>query len=176
MLARAARLQAPLRRAGRVGQANGTAYAIFGGLNLAVAFAAGDLSALVAGSALVAVGLFERRQAKALCGAAVDAPRRLAAAEISLLAAIVAYGLYKVVNPTSVGQAEALLSGMNALDSDMESLIGTASAIVYGLLIAVALAYQGGMALYFLRQRAPVERYLDETADWAREIVEALTA
>jgi hypothetical protein len=176
MLARAARLGRPLRRAARVARANGTAYAIFGSLNLAVAVAAGDLSGLVAGSALLGVGLFERQQATALHATAVGAPQRLAMAEISLLAMIVAYGSYKVVNPGSAGEADALLGGINALDSDMASLVGAATRIVYGTLIAIALAYQGGMALYFLHQRALMERYLGEIPPWAREVVDALMA
>jgi hypothetical protein len=159
-----------------VARANGTAYAVFGALNLAVAVAAGDLSGLAAGGVLLAVGLFERRQAVALHGTTVGAPQRLAMAEISLLAVIVAYGLYKVVNPTSAGEAAALLGGMNALDTDVVSLVGTATTVVYGTLIAVALAYQGGMALYFLRQRALMARYLREIPPWAREVVEALVA
>jgi hypothetical protein len=175
MLVRAGLLQTPLRRAARVGRANGTGYAIFGGLNLVVASATGDASALVAGGVLLALGLFERRQATALGGATVGAPQRLAAAEISLLAAIVAYGLSKAVDPTSAGEAEALLGGMNALYADVGSLVGAARTFAYALLIAVALAYQGGMALYFLRQRAPLERYLEAIPPWAREVIETLT-
>ena len=41
-------------------------------------------------------------------------------------------------------------------------------------LLAVTLLYQGGLALYFLRRRPLLERYLAGTPAWARAALEAM--
>jgi hypothetical protein len=57
---------------------------------------------------------------------------------------------------------------------DIGELTDSLNTTIYFTFLAATLLYQGGLALYFLRRKPMVERYLAEAPDWARATVESL--
>jgi hypothetical protein len=170
VLARAAGLHRSLRRAASLARLNGMGYAVFGALSLMIAIPGGiDWIGAAVGVVLLGAGLVERTSGERLAHGDADAPKRLALAELVLLACIVAYGLAGLAGLFPGAQDLADASGLGQLD--IQALMNR---IVYPTVIAVAVLYQGGMARYFWKKRADVERYREEAPEWARRLVEEL--
>lgn len=179
-LQRAAELQAPLRRAAAVARSNGTGYAVFGVLTLLTSLLfsplpppLADVPALVVGAVLLGVGLSARGLARRLRQGEAAAARTLARNEALLLLAIAAYCVLSmtVLNPADALDEQLAAAG---LGKDYGGLADSLSRLVYGTMLCVTLAYQGGLALYFHRRVAAAQAYRDEVPDWARQAVEAL--
>ena len=92
----------PLKRAARLGRANGLGYVVFGGLSLLLSISSNpDWIGLLIGAVLIGAGLVERSQAKRLGQGDPVAPTRMAQAELALLGAILFGGVIKVVFPSA---------------------------------------------------------------------------
>jgi hypothetical protein len=171
-LARAAELGQPLRRAAKLARANGLGYAIFGVLTI-LASLPSDLAGLLLGACLLAVGIAQQRAAPRLVGGDESAPGALARNELVLLAAISAYAIAQLTFLRAHGSAELEMLGDSA-GVDVAGLVDAIASAVYGSVIVISLLYQGGMALYFRRRVALVERYAREVPAWAREALAKL--
>jgi hypothetical protein len=173
-LARAAELHAPLARAARLGLGNGMGYAVFGVLSLLFAVVGWDAIGLVLGAVLLGVGFEERRQSARLRQADAAAPQRLVRVELTLLGAIVLYGVLGLtVFPSAAGALKEQLHDTRGLGS-MVRLADSISRTWYTCVIGISVLYQGGMARYFHRRRNDVSRYLAAVPAWARDVVEAM--
>lgn len=175
VLARAAELHRPLARAAKLGRGNGIGYAIFGSLGLLLAVMDLDAVGLALGAVLLSVGLFEHRQCARLLLADIAAPKRLALAELTLLGAIVLYGVLGLtVLPATSNAVQQQLRDARSLGIDLRSLADSISQTWYATVISVSFLYQGGMALYFRRRLEALTSYRQAVPKWAREIVESM--
>ena len=158
----------PLKRAARRGRANGLGYVVFGGLSLLLSISSNpDWIGLLIGVVLIGAGLVEWSQAARLGQGDPVAPARMAQAELALLGAILLGGAIKLVFSSS---ASGELSGLGL---DVTDLIDSVTRLVYAVVMAVSILYQGGMARYFLKRRNDVAIYL-ASPDWARSLAQSM--
>ena len=170
VLRRAADLRRDLTRAAHVARRNGGSYIFFGVLSVLLAMTA-DPAGLGLGVVLVGVGLSARSAGARLAADDIGAPMRLALGEVALLVGVIGYCVAKMtIMRTSGAEMEALFASLSA-DIDVAALIDSTTDIVYTSIIGVAFLYQGGLALYYRARTAAVRRYVEETPEWAREVV-----
>ncbi len=174
LLARAAELQRPLARAAKIAHTNGSGYVVFGGLTIFVALFGPDFVALLLGVAVTGVGIVERRAGARLREADPAAPRRLAVNELCLLGAIVVYGVLKLtlMRPDSAELDKAVGDSLPGMD--VKAIMDSTITAFYGLMIAIAVGYQGGLAIYFSRRKEALERFNSEIPEWARKLLKTL--
>ena len=171
----AAELHRPLARAAALARSNALGYAIFGGLTIVVAVFGPDVLGLAIGAIVAGVGAAQLRAVPRLRHGDSAAPRAMARNELVLLGGIIGYCVLKLtVLRESGDELQAQVGDTSGLGMDLGELVDSLNTTVYSTFIAVTLLYQGGLALYFLRRRPMVERYLAEAPDWARATVEAL--
>lgn len=164
-------LHRPLARAANLGRSNARGYVAIGALSLLVNAIWPDVLGLAISVIAVAVGAAQLSAAKKLRRADPTAPRSLARNELMLMGGIIAYSLVKLTTGPGLD-----LRGVDAseLGINLNELADATNTIAYATFIAVTLIYQGGLALYFLRRRPMLERYLAEAPEWARGTVESL--
>src|SRR6185295_5235817 len=121
------------------------------------------------------VGVAQLRAAPRLRHGDLAAPRALARNELMLMCGIIGYCLLKLTLLRESGaDLQAEVDDTSGLDLSIGELIDSLNTTMYFAFLVVTLLYQGGLALYFLRRRPIVERYLAEAPDWARATVESL--
>ena len=174
LLARAAELQRPLTRAAKIAHTNGSGYVVFGGLTIFIALFGPDFVALLLGAAVTAVGLVERRAGTRLKNADPAAPRRLAINELCLLGAITVYAVLKLTLMRPDNEEIYRTVGDALPGIDVKSATESMVTAFYGLMIAIAVGYQGGLAIYFSRRQAAVARFNSEVPQWARKVLGTL--
>jgi hypothetical protein len=157
-----------------VARSNALGYAIFGALTLLVAVFGPDVLGLAIGAIVTGVGVAQLRAVPRLRHGDPAAPNAMARNELVLMVGIVGYCVIKLVLPSEGADLEAQLGDTSGLGLSIGQLADSLNTTVYATFIAVTLIYQGGLALYFLRRRPMVERYLAEAPDWARELVESV--
>jgi hypothetical protein len=165
----------PLKRAARRGRANGLGYVVFGGLSLLLSISSDpDWIGLLIGGGLIGAGLVERSQAAHLGQGDPMAPMRMAQAELALLGAILIGSVIKLVFSSSAsGELRTATGELSGLGLDVADLIDSVTTLVYAVVMAVSILYQGGMARYFLKRRNDVAIYL-ASPDWARSLAQSL--
>lgn len=168
-------LHRPLARAAAVARSNALGYAVFGALTLLVALFGPDVLGLAIGAVVTGVGVAQLRAAPRLRHGDPAAPRVLARNELVLMGGIIGYCLLKLTLLRESGaDLQSQVGDTGDLDLGIGELIDSLNTTMYSAFLAVTLVYQGGLALYFLRRRPIVERYLVEAPDWARATVESL--
>ena len=165
----------PLKRAARRGRANGLGYVAFGGLSLLLSISSNpDWIGLLIGAVLIGAGLVERSQADRLGQGDLLAPTRMAQAELALLGAILFGGVIKLVFSSSAsGELRTVTGELPGLGLDVADLIDSVTTLVYAVVMAVSILYQGGMARYFLKRRNDVAIYL-ASPEWARSLAQSM--
>ena len=177
MLRIAAELHRPLARAAKRADFNGKLLAFCGGLSLAVTLLLVDPVGIALSVIVTAAGVFEVRQGRRLAAADDHAPLWLCRNELVLGAVL---SLFWILNLTVWRDMGAELSrqlggaGLEDMGIDVEGWYESLSLLTYSTLLAATFLYQGGMARYFLKQREPLERYLDEVEPWAREVMQTI--
>jgi len=175
LLQKAAELHRPLARASAVARGNALGYAAFGALSLLVALVGLDPLGLAISALVTGVGVVQLRAAPRLRQGDPTAPRVLARNELVLMAGILVYCLLQLtVLRTSGAELQARVGGTGDLGLDLAELTDWMTTTIYSAFLGTTLLYQGGLALYFLRRRPMLERYLAETPAWARSVVESL--
>jgi hypothetical protein len=71
----------------------------------------------------------------------------------------------------AVQQSQAELGNPPISTAGLESLVGYIVVGFYGTVIVLSIVFQGLNALYYFTRRKYVEAYLQQTPEWAREIV-----
>ena len=175
-LEQAVALHRPLARAASLARSNARGYVLFGALTLVVAIAFGpDPLGLAIGAVVTGIGAAQLRATRRLAAADASAPRALARNELLLMGAIAGYAVLKLTLLRETGEdLEAQLGDTGALGVDIAELAQSMNTLLYTTVLAVTLLYQGGLALYFLRRRPALERYLTGAPEWARTTVESL--
>src|SRR5205085_2018001 len=120
---------------------------------------------------LMAIALVELRASGRLRRLDPDAPKVLALNQLALAGLLIAYALWRIYEETSGGQGA--FADVQAGDPQVARMLrpyedmGRQIALgVYGLLIAVAVFVQGGMAWYYFNRRKVLRNYLDRTPPW----------
>ena len=170
----AADLYRPLAKAAKRAHSNGMGMAVIGGSSLAITAMLADPIGIVLSAVAATAGVIEVRQGRRLAAAEPDAPTWLCRNELVLGAALALYFILKLTiwkGETSaelerqLGAGQA--GGIGALADSLEVMF-------YAICLAATFLYQGGMARYFLKQRGPLERYRNEVAEWARDVVQSV--
>jgi len=167
-------LHRPLARAAALARGNGGTLVVFGGLSALFGLLGPDPLSLIVGAIVVTVGLLERRGGRQLRQADPGAPRRLAANELALLAAISTYAILSLTLLRPSGAELVAATGGNVAGLDVQELLDSLTNVVYATVLVVTVLYQGGLARYYLARRAPLALYRESVPPWAREIVEGL--
>jgi len=170
-----AELHRQLARAAAVARSNSLGYTVFGALTLLMALFGPDVLGLSIGAVVTGVGVAQLRLVPRLRHADPAAPRALARNELVLMGGIIVYCLLELTLFRESGaDLQAQVDDTSGLGLDIGELTDALNTTIYSTFLGVTLLYQGGLALYFLRRRPIVERYLAEAPDWARATVEAL--
>jgi len=168
-------LHRPLARAANLARSNARGYVAFGILTLLLAVLGPDPLGLAVGAVVTGVGVAQLRATKRLRAGDPEAPRTLARNELVLMGGIGLYALLKLTLLRETGEdLQAQVGDTSALGISFTELTQSLNTLVYSTVLAVTLIYQGGLALYFLRRRPLLERYLAEAPEWARSTVESL--
>ena len=144
----------------------------FGVVTLAfagVVMAMGDLDvvATVLGVGLVLVALNEYRGAALLGRLHAGAPVQLAAGQAALGTLIIGYCVWSMVH---IGSSSALSDPqIRELDPEIASLAQGMATLVYVLVIAATVLFQGAAAIYYLTRRGLVRKYVSQTPGWIVE-------
>ncbi len=169
-----------LRKAAGLAKFNGITIGAFGGLSLLIAvceLAAGsfDWLGLVMGTGLSIVAWNEFRGRKLLQQFQTRAAPLLGWNQVGLMVLIVAYAawmLYQTATGhTDFDQAirQQGLGGSDIIGS-MSATVKSMTELVYKLLIALTIIFQGGNALYYFTRAKLLRAYLAETPAWVVEL------
>ena len=102
------------------------------------------------------------------------APRRLAINELCLLGAITVYAVLKLTLMRPDNEEIYRTVGDALPGIDVKSATESMVTAFYGLMIAIAVGYQGGLAIYFSRKQAAVARFNSEVPQWACKVLGTL--
>ena len=157
-----------ITRAANVARGDGWTVGAFGALSFLLGL--GTVTGALVGSGMMVVAFVELRAANRLRRFEGAAAKALAINQLALAALLLAYaacGIYSALTgPSPYAEAvaaEPLLGDMVRPVEDLGRLI---SLLVYGVVIAVALFFQGGMAMYYFSRAAHVRDYLTRTPPW----------
>lgn len=107
----------------------------------------------------------------------------LARNQLGFLALIVVYCVWSIYSNLAIGNP--ILNDLSTnpdlkdlgLDSNLAASSGQIVALVvvgfYGLVIFLSVLFQGGMAYYYASRRKYVQKYVDETPEWIRDLQRA---
>jgi hypothetical protein len=174
-LAQAGKRAAVLNRAIRIAHFNAWTLGILGGLSILIGIF--DLESLVMGIALVALAFNESRGQTLLQRFDLKGPRVLGWNQVGLMLLLVAYGAWKLIAfKTSANPYEKEIAATPELGHMLGPIVqmyGTISNWLYGSLIAIAVLYQGGNALYYFSREKHLQAYLRETPAWVIKLRQA---
>lgn len=148
-----------IERIARIARWNGGSLAMVAGLGALLSLAGGDPVPTAFAAAIAYAGWRELDAGRRLAATGAPAGPRatLVRCELAVLALIVGYSAWRLATADPVAELAALpapqrelLASLTAGDRALlEQLFAMALKIVYGTLIAVTAAYQGGMAWWY---------------------------
>jgi hypothetical protein len=112
-----------------------------------------------------------------------SAATSLARNQLGFLAMIVVYCVWSIYSNLAIGNP--ILNDLSAnselkdlgLDGNLAASGGQIVTLVivgfYGLVILLSVLFQGGMAYYYASRRKYVQKYVDETPEWIRDLQRA---
>jgi hypothetical protein len=136
----------------------------------------------LAATGLCIIGVVEYKGYRRMRQADPTAARMLGMNQLALLALIVLYCLTQMVtfsseqakaaaiSPEVRSQLAALPSMAKAIDSGIDRLVPLATYGLYGLIILLSAAFQGGMAAYYFTRRRHLEAFNTQTPPWVRRV------
>ncbi len=155
-------------RAAKMAAFNGWTIGAFAALSLPFAFF--GIDALVMCLGLGAVAWNEFRGRRMMLAFDLRAPRRLAWGQVGLMALLVCYAAWRIIDSlTGPGYYHEAAGNDPFLQSKLrpyEELYRTLTVAAYGALICFTLLFQGLNALYYWTRRRPLIRYLQTTPRW----------
>jgi hypothetical protein len=148
-----------LRRVLRVAKIDGlSVLVIAGGFGL-ISAAFGDVTGALVGFLVAGAGAVELRGVSLLKASRIEGMGWLFGSQIYLLAVILGYVLFRLLNLARDPLLKAVTSAFNLSGMDMEMMpfdIAQMLKILYGAVAAATILYQGGMIVYYLRRRSAV--------------------
>jgi hypothetical protein len=175
----AKQLHKPIRRAILAAKFNGWTIAIFGGLTLFGGVLTGfSTAALLLGFGMCAIAYYEFQGGNAIQKLDPDAPRRLAINQIIFGGLLFVYAGYSMWHGmTTPSELSQELSGDpeigNMFGGSLGDLEHAVNALVYGILMVVAVAGCGATALYYNSRRKHIIKYVEQTPPWIIDLQRA---
>jgi hypothetical protein len=158
-----------LRRVMRLARFDGLSVLIVAGGFALLSAASRDVSGSVVGLLIAGAGAIELHGV-GLLKAGQNGMRWLVSSQLYLMAVILAYCGFRLLRPDVAWMlpyvtgeaAEPILQAAQQQGMTVEQLLVGAMAMLYLMVAAVTLVYQGGMTIYYLRRRRAVEAALQE--------------
>ena len=158
-----------LRRVTRLARLDGMSVLVVAGGFALLSAASRDVSGAVIGLLIAGAGAIELHGV-ALLRAGRDGMRWLVSSQLYLMAVILAYCGFRLLRPDVAWMlpyvtgeaAEPIIQAAQQQGMTVEQLLTGAMAMLYLMVAAVTLVYQGGMTVYYLRRRKAVEAALQE--------------
>jgi hypothetical protein len=170
-----------IRRAAGVAAFNGWAIGIVAAMSALSALFSFSGFLVTAGLTFIAYNEFQGR--KRLLRFDTSAPAMLGWNQIGLMAMIVAYCLWMILE-NFIGPGP--FAGEMASNPELAEAIGSSSqfddlyklfsVVIYGTVMLVSVIFQGLNALYYFTRRKHVEAYLHETPEWVLDLQHILSA
>ena len=161
--------QAALQRVLKVSRLNGWSIAIVAGLCTLVSLAFGDWVGGGTGLLVTACGVMEIHGHRLLKRRDATGMTWLVRAETFLLSVILVYAVSRMLSfdaeyilSNLTPDLEALLKEAGISKAEIIPLVQTFFCAFYGVIIVVALIYQGGLALYYRRKTPLVTEALEQ--------------
>ena len=76
------------------------------------------------------------------------------------------YSLWSITRDSSFISSQLTSQDMAQLGVDVQSLARTIGWLIYGTLAAVAIFFQGGLALFYFSRHKHMEKYIADTPAW----------
>lgn len=163
-----------IRAAAGLAGFNGWSLAICSASTLALSWTSALGLALAA--ALGGLAWIELRGRKGILALDARAARVLGKNQLALLALIIAYCIWNMLrasDPSATGSAE--LDELIAADG-IGPLVSDLTVLVYGLVIAASVLFQGYCARYYFARERMIRAYLAQTPEWIVELQRSLGA
>jgi hypothetical protein len=153
----------------RIARFDGMSVLIVAGGFALLSAASRDVSGALIGVMIAGAGAIELHGV-ALLKAGRDGMRWLVSSQLYLMGVILAYCGFRLLRPDVAWMlpyvtgeaAEPILQAAQQEGMTVEQLLIGAMAMLYLIVAAVTLVYQGGMTVYYLRRRRAVETALQE--------------
>jgi len=159
-------------RAVGVATFNGWGTAVFAALSLPFAFF--SITTLVMCVVLSAVAFHEFKGRRMLRELDPAAPRLLGVNQLVFSALLIVYSIWNIylalTQPSPYAEALAAQPEITGTLGSIDELYKTGSLAVYGSLIALAIIFQGGMAVYYFKRSRQLREYVDQTPAWIIEL------
>jgi hypothetical protein len=161
--------QETLRRVMRIARFDGMSVLIVAGGFALLSAASRDIPGALIGVMIAGAGAIELHGV-ALLKVGRDGMRWLVSSQLYLMGVILAYCGFRLLRPDVAWMlpyvtgeaAEPILQAAQQEGMTVEQLLIGAMAMLYLIVAAVTLVYQGGMTVYYLRRRRAVETALQE--------------
>ena len=150
---------------------DGWCLAIFGALTLGFGFS--DPANIAIGLGLGIMAFIELRGAQQLRQLKPRVLRTLGFNQLALATAIILYALWQLYSSLHGAGLAAAAGGDPQVAQALQQfdpLFRDISAIFYAALIAFALLFQGGLALYYFSRQKVVNEYVQTTPQWIQAV------
>jgi hypothetical protein len=164
-----------IRRAVAVASGDGWSVAAFAALTFV--FGLGSVTSAVMGVGMGVIAFVELRAAGRLRRFDAGAARVLGFNQVALACLLVAYAVWRIYSVlTGPGEYAAYAASdpqLGQMLKPVEDLTRLISLAVYAAVVAVAVFFQGGMALYYFTRAKHVRDYLAQTPAWVIAVQQA---
>jgi hypothetical protein len=170
-IAEAKKRFAPIRREIGVATFDAWSVAVFAGLT--VLFSLTSPPALLVGLGMGVVAFIEFRAIKRLNALDPTAPRTLGLNQVGFATVLILYAAYKLLTPGDQmisADAMEVAAADPQLAASLKSLSATVNLVLYCGVIAFAVIFQGGCALYHFTRTPILKRYVGSTAPWLLQL------
>ena len=164
-----------ITRAANFARGDGWTVGVLGALSFLLGI--GTVSGALVGSGMMVVAFVELGAANRLRRFEAAASKILGINQLALAVLLLAYaacGIYSVLaSPSPYADAVASEPQLGPMLRPVEDLTRLISLSVYAVVVAVALFFQGGMAMYYFSRAALVRDYLTRTPAWVVAVQKA---
>jgi len=180
-LERAAKLAKPVEKAVRYAQFSGWMTLLAGASSLP--FAIGNLPMMIFALIVAGIGTRELTIGRTLRVLDMTAPKRLAINQVLLGSAVCAYAIFMLLSVPGEGMVESAMKSdpmmqstpeIGGMMNDMIQLEQVATAMMYVLMIVLAIVMQGGTALYYLLKGRRLKSLHRQTPQWVVDVYRAV--
>ncbi len=151
---------------------------IFAALSLPLSLIFFDIPSILISVGMVVVTVIEYRAANELRKLDVFAPRRLGFNQVAFATILCLYALWNLGAaffgpPPNLGVSKDQMAQLSQVMGNMNDLARWLSMMVYGGIILIAIAAQGGLALYYFTRTKYVRDYVAHVSPWIIQLQQA---
>lgn len=163
-----------IARAVSTGKFDGWTLAVFGGCTAVFGLMSFSLVGMLIGTVLCVIAIIELREVDRLARLEPRAARILCYNQLALGGSLVVYAVWNLLaGPLLSPELKQSSSQLQDLGIDVAGMMHSIYTLVYWGLIAIAIAAQGSMALFYLRREKMVKDYAVETPAWIAQLQQA---